>query len=129
MWDDLGLRWIHGTLPTNAAESPSTVEHRLHGRDAPDAPGWSFERSQQFGYHLWHSALKRRCSVATGGDLKSPDQITPGASRPRCALAELTIATDDVLARDSSFNLHMRRYVTPELVRDWRSWSELHRTS
>jgi len=42
-------------------------------------------------------------------------------------MPELTIAKEDVLARDSSFNLHMRRYVTPDLLRDWRAWSELHR--
>ena len=84
MWDDLGLRWIHGTLPASTAGAPSAVEQRLHGREAPELPGWSFERSQQFGYHLWHSALKRRCSVATGGDLKTPEQITSGASARRC---------------------------------------------
>lgn len=82
MWDDHGLRWIHGTLRSDgdATGAPHKLEDRYHGRQASELPGWSFDRSGQLGYHLWHSALKRRCSVATDGDLKSPDQITPGAS-------------------------------------------------
>lgn len=133
------MNWVHGTLPDLETLSPSKFQSSppssssqsrpsfgyetadspaltrfpeseidaqliLHGPYAPNYPGWSFRHTQQFAYHLWHHFILNRIDIATKGALKSERDIGP----------------EDVWGRNSSFNLEARKYVTREVLEDWR---------
>ncbi|GAA96051.1 glycosyltransferase family 32 protein [Mixia osmundae IAM 14324] len=109
LWDDHGLRWVHGTLhpPANATlNATNDPEELQHGMRAPESPGWSFKHTEQFAYHMWHHILRARIGWATGGDLPQEHMLDP----------------DDIIHRDSSYNRIVRDYLDDDIMQRWHAF-------
>ncbi|KAI8455784.1 family 32 glycoside hydrolase [Phakopsora pachyrhizi] len=94
LWDDPGLKWIHGTLKRTSEEVPKRPSLE------------DLESTGQLGYHMWHHLLEERISIATDGEIGSVELLDP----------------IDCYTRDSSFNRVVRRYLGKELVLRWVEW-------
>ncbi|KAG0148120.1 hypothetical protein CROQUDRAFT_655244 [Cronartium quercuum f. sp. fusiforme G11] len=109
LWDDPGLRMIHGTL-NNSIKTSEDLESKQHDENLPTQAGFDLESTGQFAYHMWHHLLDERISIATDELLKSANDLSP----------------EDTLERDSSFNLIARKYLSNQLLDRYQLYQQNH---